>query len=332
MRDRGHPLRQALEVASGGRVKLLEKGDDFTAADVANELPVMLMMLQSARQTRGDSEQKALKVFRESGNYGSFFPDADDATEMAKLVEAVPNLERYDLAGEGEADAVIQSLGNTLRMVRPLVILDEGHTAYSIDRRRLLGTFNPRFLLELTATPSAEHSNILVKVGGKRLRDAEMIKLPIQLVADDKAQWKDTLKAALDKRADLEREARENHARGGHYIRPIMLVRVEVTGPTMLESGKLHTQHVFNELVNQLGIHPDWIRKQTATEKELDGDLQSDTSQVRVIITKRRASRRLGVPVRICPGSALQDTGKARTYPDDRTRSSPAIRQANRCR
>lgn len=286
MRDRGHPLRQALEAASGGRVKLLEKGDDFTAADVANELPVMLLMLQSARQPKATSEQKALKVFRESGNYASFFPDADDAIAMGKLRSAVPNLESYDLGGGGAAGAVIQSLGNTLRIVRPLVVLDEGHTAYSIDRRRLLGTFNPRFLMELTATPSAEHSNILVKVGGKRLRDAEMIKLPIQLIADDKAQWKDTLKAALDKRAELEADARENHARGGDFIRPIMLVRVERTGKDQRDGVHIHTEDVVDAL-NEMGVPvEDWVRRQTASVKELDGELMSETSQVRVIVTK----------------------------------------------
>lgn len=286
MRDRGHPVRQALEAASGGRVKLLEKGDDFTASDVANELPVMLLMLQSARQTRGDSEQKALKVFRESGNYGSFFPDADDAMAMGRLRAAVPNLESYDLGGGGAVGAVIQSLGNTLRIVRPLVVLDEGHTAYTIERRKLLGTFNPRFLLELTATPSAEHSNILVKVGGKRLRDAEMIKLPIQLIADDKAQWKDTLKAALDKRAALEAEARENHARGGSFIRPIMLVRVERTGKDQRDGVHIHTEDVVDAL-NGMGVPTaEWVRRQTASVKELDGELMSETSQVRVIVTK----------------------------------------------
>ncbi|MFC7499255.1 DEAD/DEAH box helicase [Enterovirga sp. GCM10030262] len=286
LRDRGHPLRQALEVASGGRVKLLEKGDDFTAADVANELPVMLLMLQSARQPKATSEQKALKVFRESGNYASFFPDADDAIAMGKLRAAVPNLESYDLGGGGVAGAVIQSLGNTLRIVRPLVVLDEGHTAYSIDRRKLLGTFNPRFLLELTATPSAEHSNILVKVGGKRLRDAEMIKLPIELIADHKAQWKDTLKAALDKRAELETRARENHARGGAFIRPIMLVRVERTGKDQRDGVHIHTEDVVAAL-NDMGVPTgEWVRRQTASVKELDGELMSDTSQVRVIVTK----------------------------------------------
>lgn len=290
LRDRGHPLRQALEAASGGRVKLLEKGDDFTATDVANELPVMLLMLQSARQSRAGSEQKALKVFRESGNYSSFFPDADDSIAMGKLRAAVPNLESYDLgdggAGSFGPGAVIQSLGNTLRIVRPLVILDEGHTAYSIERRKLLGTFNPRFLLELTATPSAEHSNILVKVGGKRLRVAEMIKLPIELIADDKAQWKDTLKAALDKRAGLEVQARENHARGGAFIRPILLVRVERTGKDQRDGVHIHTEDVVDAL-NDMGVATaDWVRRQTASVKELDGDLLSDTSQVRVIITK----------------------------------------------
>lgn len=52
LRDRGHPVRQALEVASGGRLKVLEKGSDFTQADVENGLAVMLLMLQSARLPR----------------------------------------------------------------------------------------------------------------------------------------------------------------------------------------------------------------------------------------------------------------------------------------
>lgn len=285
LRDRGHPVRQALEVASGGRFKPLEKGSDFTRADVEDGLAVMLLMLQSARQTRDTSEQKALKVFRESGRYGSFFPESDDLTAAQALKDRVPNLETHDLA-DGAPGAVVQSLGNTLRMVRPLIVLDEGHTAYSIDRRRLLGDFNPRFLLELTATPSREYSNILVKIGGQRLRDAEMIKLPIELVADANAPWEDTLKAALDRRAKLENQARKYQATSGRLIRPIMLVRVELTGRDQREKGKVHTEDAFETLTNKLGVPPEWIRRQTAVDKELDDQLMSDTSPVRVIITK----------------------------------------------
>ncbi|MFZ5726355.1 MAG: DEAD/DEAH box helicase [Pseudomonadota bacterium] len=281
LRDRGSAVRQALEVASGGRVKLAEKANDFTRADVEHGLVVMTLMLQSA----GRRDKETLKVFRDSGNYATFYPDADDLTATQALLARIPNLETNDLA-DGTPGSVRQSLGNTLRLIRPLIILDEGHRAYSETARRTLGGMNPRFLLELTATPDREQSNILVKVGGRRLRDAEMIKLPIQLVSDERAQWRDTLKAALDKRAELEAQAREYHDRTDRFIRPILLVRVEVTGANMRGQGKLHTEDVREELINQLGVHPDWIKAQTATEKELDDTLMDETSQVRVIITK----------------------------------------------
>lgn len=280
LRDRGSAVRQALEVASGGRVKLAEKASDFTQADVQTGLVVMTLMLQSA----GRRDKETLKVFRDSGNYSSFYPDADDATAMQALLAEVPNLETSDLA-DGMPGSVKQSLGNTLRLVRPLIVLDEGHRAYSETARQTLGGMNPRFMLELTATPDRAQSNVLVKVGGKRLRDAEMIKLPIQLISDEKAQWKDTLKAALDKRADLERQAGEHHDRTDRFIRPILLVRVERTGKDQRDGVHIHTDDVRAELLAQ-GMHAEWIKVQTASEKELDDTLMDETSQVRVIITK----------------------------------------------
>jgi type III restriction enzyme len=281
LRDKGNPVRQALEVASGGRVKLVEKATDFTRADFESGLVVMTLMLQSA----GRRDKETLKVFRDSGNYSTFYPDADDAMATAKLREAVPNLETNDLA-DGTPGSIKQSLGNTLRLVRPIIILDEGHRAYSETARKTLGGMNPRFMLELTATPDRTQSNILVKIGGKRLRDAEMIKLPIQLVADEKAQWKDTLKAALDKRAELEAEAREHHDRTDRFIRPILLVRVERTGKDQRDGVHIHTEDVFDELTTHQGVPPEWIRRQTAVDKELDDQLMSEISPVRVIITK----------------------------------------------
>lgn len=280
LRDRGSAVRQALEAASGGRMKLAEKASDFTRADVEHGLVVMTLMLQSA----GRRDKETLKVFRDSGNYATFYPDADDATATAALLARVPNLETNDLA-DGTAGSMRQSLGNTLRLVRPLIVLDEGHRAYSETARQTLGGMNPRFVLELTATPDRVQSNILVKVGGKRLRDAEMIKLPIRLVSDEKAQWKDTLKAALDRRAALETLAGEHHDRTDRFIRPIMLVRVERTGKDQRDGVHIHTDDVREDLL-ATGVPAEWIRVQTATTKELDDSLMDETSQVRVIITK----------------------------------------------
>ena len=45
LRTREHPYRQMLERISGGKVKLLEKGDYFTKADIASQLCIMMLML-----------------------------------------------------------------------------------------------------------------------------------------------------------------------------------------------------------------------------------------------------------------------------------------------
>ena len=55
LRNREHFYRHMLERASGGRVKLLEKDDLFTRADVANYLCVMLLMLPAANSGRAGS-------------------------------------------------------------------------------------------------------------------------------------------------------------------------------------------------------------------------------------------------------------------------------------
>jgi type III restriction enzyme len=135
--DREHPYRQLLERASGGRVKLLEKTDPFTRRDVEEHLCVMVLMLQAAaRQTK-----EQLRLFRDTGKFTTFFPDVDDFTANEELLQAIPNLEMNALAGSG-ADvlrgvSVKQSLGNTLRLVRPIVVIDgnppPGAAAKSVD-------------------------------------------------------------------------------------------------------------------------------------------------------------------------------------------------------
>ncbi len=53
--DRPHPYRQMLDVLSGNRVLLMEKGDKLDARDVDASLCVMLLMLQSANRPIGQS-------------------------------------------------------------------------------------------------------------------------------------------------------------------------------------------------------------------------------------------------------------------------------------
>ena len=196
--DRSQPIRQALDRASGGRVKILEKLDGFARQDVEEKLCVLLLMLQST----GRENKETLKVFQDLGQYTSFFPQ-DDPVARTELLKQVPNLEQLDLAeaalgGEGAA-WIKQSLGNTLRVIRPVIVLDEGHRAYSEIARQTLAGLNPRFMLELSATPDRKQSNILVNVSGRALKDEEMIKLPIRLDVGQNLKWQTTLQHALDR-------------------------------------------------------------------------------------------------------------------------------------
>lgn len=291
--NREHPYRQILERASGGRVKLLEKGDAFTRQDVDGQLCVMLLMLPSAAR----QSKETLRMFRDSGRFTSFFPSEDDSVANHQLLDAVRNLDINDLAEMGFMDGIVpgslsikQSLGNVLRLIRPVVIIDEGHKAYSDTARETLCGFNPRFLVELSATPNTggkHQSNVLVNVPGGDLKDEEMIKLPINVINEEKGGWKHTLTLAHEQLDKLAREAAQLQAETGRYIRPILLIRVERTGKEQRDSGFVHAEDAREYLLEKLGVKEEEIRLKTSENDELgDEDLRAESCAVRYIITK----------------------------------------------
>ncbi|EOW9253690.1 TPA: DEAD/DEAH box helicase family protein, partial [Vibrio cholerae] len=291
--NREHPYRQMLERASGGRVKVLEKNDAFTKRDTDENLCVMLLMLQSsARQSK-----ETLRMFRDSGRFTTFFPIEDDTTANEALLSSIRNLDCNDLSDYGWQEGIApgsvsvkQSLGNVLRMVRPVIIVDEGHKAYSETARETLCGFNPKFILELSATPNANgkhHSNVLVNVSGQALKDEQMIKLPINLINEDKSEWKHTLSLAHAKLAELEQDAGQLQNETGRYIRPIMLIRVERTGKDQRDSAFVHAEDAREYLIEKLGVNENEIRLKTSDKDELgDDDLLSEMCPVKYIITK----------------------------------------------
>jgi type III restriction enzyme len=297
--NREHPYRQMLERASGGRVKMLEKNDAFTKQDVDNYLCVMLIMLQAGSVK---TESKAARImFRDTGRYPSFFPDVDDATGNAALLREHPDLEVNDLTEAGFAIGGVmakQSLANVLRLTRPLVVIDEGHKAYSATALNFIASHNPRFILELSATPNPrEHiSNVLVNVTGTALKDEEMIKLPINLINEGRADWKHALAAAKEKLDELNKAARKVQNNQDRYIRPIMLIRVERTGADQRDKHEIHADVVREHLIEKLGVDKDEIRIKSSSNDELaevdknpayEGKgLLSDKCPVRYIITK----------------------------------------------
>jgi len=294
LKDRQHPYRQALDRAAAGRVRIMEKTDRLDRRDVDTNLCVMLLMLQSANRETQDS----LKMFRDRGDVHGFFPPEGEQQLHQAAIAKTPNLDAY----VGMFPMVKDSLGNALRIIRPMVVLDEGHRAISDLAFRTLYGFNPCFVLELTATPldvqprggknprNARYANVLVEITGRDLDREGMIKMPLNLDPRQGTDWKATLNAALDRLKALDRDARKLKANTGRYIRPIMLIQVERTGGDRRSSKHIHAEDVKDWLLTA-GFDAAEIAIKTAEQNDLNQpenqDLLSPTNRIRAIITKQ---------------------------------------------
>ena len=286
LRSREHPYRQMLEIASAGRVKLLEKDDLFTKADIENYLCVMLLMLPAANRQRG---RDFLRMFRDSGRYPTLFPDSDDLLGDARLLNDYPDLER--ITGDGP---VKHSLFNVFKMLRPVVILDEAHKAYGArnleaneEFARSVSRLDPGLVIELSATPNRGISNLLVDITGVELKNEEMIKLPVQVTSFTNADWYYTLAQAHDELERLAAEAKSLQMSEGRYIRPIAVVRVERTGRDQRDGERVHSEDVREYLTQNLGVPENSIAVKSSELDELGrDDLLSEFSPVRWVITR----------------------------------------------
>ena len=174
-----------------------------------------------------------------------------------------------------------------------LRLLDEAHKAYGPNDKnnrefvKSVNRLNPRFVLELSATPKIGISNILVNISGTELQAEEMIKLPIEVHSFTNSDWKHTLAETQKRLGQLEEEARQLQARENRYVRPIALVRVQRTGREQRGQGNIHSEDVREYLIRNLSVPEAQIRVQSSENKELGHeDLLSDHSPVRWILTK----------------------------------------------
>ena len=287
LKDRGHPYRQQVDLASGGRTLVLEKTSGFGPRDVEDNLCILLLMLPSAnRETKAQ-----LRMFRDSGGFDRFFPADDNAAAHGELLKRTPNLDVFEQAGGLWAPQVKTSLGNTLRLLRPLIVLDEGHRAYSRNAKATLEGFNPCLVVELSATPP-RGANVLVEISGRELNAEEMIKLDLRINNRASTSWKDTLLASIEHRRRLEDAARHHEAATGVYIRPICLVQVERTGRDQRQPGVVHAEDVREYLLRHPQIGAEQVAVKTSQKddlREVDeaGGLLSRDCPIRFIITKQ---------------------------------------------
>ncbi len=287
LRNKDHPYRQHLDVITGERVQILERTDRFSPTDVAENLVVLLLMLPAANR----ENKETLKIFQDSSGFDQFFPYEDAIQEHEAWLAKIPNLDHF-----GDKDEILErriktSLGNTLRLLQPLVILDEGHKAYSEKAQATLAGFNPCLVLELSATPKTT-SNKLVTVSGRELEKEDMLKLDLHIQNDASWDWRDTLRHAIHKRNELEETARQFEAQSGRYVRPILLIQVERTGKDARDDSRhTHAEQIKQHLIEKEKVRPEEIAIKSSTKDDLeeiddDDGLLSRDCQIRYIITK----------------------------------------------
>ena len=161
------------------------------------------------------------------------------------------------------------ALSDVLRLIRPVVVLDEGHKGYSKLAMQTLYDFNPCFVLELTATPADRpkdkppmYSNWLVDIRGTDLHKEEMVKLPINVTVQGGDDWKDCLRTSYEFTNSLQEHADRFRANTSRYIRPICLIQVERTGKDHRDGKYVHAEDVREYLLT-LGAEKEQIAVKT---------------------------------------------------------------------
>ncbi len=269
-RNREHPCRKVL-AESFNSVNCLSIDEAFRANkhDMDSGATVIVTTWQSFN-IRADKQDKR-KVYDENGDLMPHFDNIPG--KFRGMVQ--------DKDGE-----IVYSLVNALKLKCPIIIEDEAHNARGEQFYESLANFNPVCFLEFTATPETNHnpainrygSNILFRVSARELKEAGMIKMPINL--ETVADWQENIRTAVTKREELEKEAKKL----SEYIRPIVLYQAQSKG-----RGNEATVEVIREiLINNFHIPEEQIAVYTSGKKELkDIDLLSDKCQLRHIITVR---------------------------------------------
>lgn len=281
LKDKNHPYRRVLDIGNGNRTFIKEKEDSITPNEIDNGLVILILMLPSANR----SQNEYLKLHRDSGRYAPFFPAEDHYDKHKELLMSIPNLEVFKNELIQSQIQIKSSLGNLVRIQKPIIILDEGHKTYSTQAREKILDLNPSFILELSATPS-ENSNVLMSVSGKELLKEEMIKLPIHLNCNENQSWQETLEISMNKRTQLEIESEKYRKNCGIYIRPICLIQVERTGKRD-NTNLIHAEDVKETLLRN-GIPEEHIAIKSSSINDIEGiNLLSEECQIRYIITNK---------------------------------------------
>lgn len=266
LRDRRHSYRQALE-AQAGPVTVL----DVTQAlyvqrpTLDGNTTVIVSTIQAFRVEDTDGR----RVYETNGALMTHFDGYPPA--------ALEQLEKR------EDGSILYSLANTIKLRRPLVIVDEAHNARTELSFATLARFDPAAIVELTATPDTEKnpSNVLYTVSAAELQAEDMIKMPIML--DTLPDWRALLSNAIAQRDHLEQAAAMEQRATGEYIRPVMLLQAQ---PSYKDRETINVDALEKTLIDEFKIPAAQIARATGAERGLEGvDIFDSNCPIRYVIT-----------------------------------------------
>jgi type III restriction enzyme len=267
LKDRNHPYRKALETTLGS-ITILEISEALYVqpSTLQTDTVILVSTTQSFRVDNPDLR----KVYEPAGALMSHFDNLATTADVQRYENGKP----------------IPSLGNLLRLHRPIVIVDEAQnvrTSLSFDT---LARFNPSCILEFTATPHREEhpSNVLYSISARELKAESMIKLPIHL--ETRSNWKELIGDAIARLTELTHLADAERAQTGEYIRPIMLLQAQ---PNRAGKQTISVETVEACLKDDYGIPADEIARATGSDDEIgDQVLTSPACSIRYIITVQK--------------------------------------------
>jgi len=259
-RDPRHPYRQELDDAFGGQVAVFDVADfaQIRPADLGTKVCVIISTVAALRVENQDGR----KVYEHHEDLEAHF---------------VGGAKDLDYLEKGEDGKALASFANLLKLHGPLIIMDEAHNATTPLSYTVYERLGPRAVVELTATPDVDSSNVLVSVSAFELKAENMIKFPVVL-KEHIGEWQASVSNAVARRKSLAKTAQGEP----DYIRPILLIQAEsARGAATVEEVKRH-------LMETDGVKPVSIAIATGDQREIDGiDLFAKDCPIEVIITKQ---------------------------------------------
>ncbi len=255
-----HPYRQKIDSHFNGRVQVVDKegalmGHNIKPNQIGEQLTIFVLSVQSFATNTKDGK----RVYRENENL----------EEYTKLYDSMTK--RVD--GSDETGFI-----QVLSYLNPVVIIDESHNFEANLRVEMLNAINPRFIIDLTATPRKK-SNIISFVDAIKLKRANMVKLPV--IVYNHRSTDEVISKAINLQRSLEIKAKEQESNGGRYIRPIVLFQAQ----PRTNDDNITFEKIKQRLV-EVGIPEEQIKIKTADKDELKSvDLMSKDCPVRYIIT-----------------------------------------------